>query len=293
MRILITNHWLKKWGGSETFTYTLVGEAVKQGHQVDLFTTQKGLVSDKIFDDFGVACKLEMEYDLILANHHTTVKAIRDFGVKGKIIQTCHGTIPKLEQPSPLADAYVSISEEVKQYLEDKGINSTLILNGIDCTRFKPKTDLNIKPKRILSMVFSDEANAVIKKACNYLGIKLISFNKHKNPIFNIENEMNKADIIIGLGRCVYEAMACGRPIIIYDNRPYMPSYADGYLTRDVLAESIKFNCSGRRFKKELSAEGLIEEIKKYDIREGYYLKNFAKDELNMAKQFVKYLDLI
>ena len=293
MKILITNHWLRKWGGSETFTYTLVGEAVRQGHEVDLFTIEPGIVSNKIKSDFGVNLVNESDssYDLILANHKTTVNSFRN--ILTKTIQTCHGTIPKLEQPNHIADIHVSISEEVSDYLWDKySIGSKVIRNGIDCQRFRPKKDVNTKPKKVLSMVFSDKANKEIAEACKKLGIGFESFNKHKNPVFNIEDKMNDADLVIGLGRCVYEAMATGRPVIVYDARPYMPSYADGYLDSETLGESIKNNCSGRRYKKQFTSDDLVREIQKYNCDDSDSLRRFALEELNIEKQFNKYLEL-
>ena len=115
MNILVTNHWLKKLGGSETFTYTLIAALKKAGHDVDLFTNQPGLVSDRIATDLKVYSKrLKDSYDLILANHNTCVRSVYD---RGPVIQTCHGIYPKLEQPSDKATAWVSISREVKNYL--------------------------------------------------------------------------------------------------------------------------------------------------------------------------------
>jgi len=300
MKILVTNHWLKKWGGSETFTYTLIEELVRLGHDVDLFTLHPGLVSDRIKTDFNINIRLQKKYDLVLANHNTTVKTVR-YAITSRIVQTCHGTIPSLEQPDHAADTYVAISEEVQQHLRQKSFKSVLIHNGINCDRFKPQVPITachpepvegLLPKTILSMVFSDAANTVIKQACDMLGIKLITLNKHKNPVFNVAHYMNKADLVIGLGRCAYEAMACGRPVIVYDARPYMPSYADGYLDPETLTESIKYNCSGRRFKKEFTANDLVTEIQKYNPQHGDYLRNFALNHLNIQTQVQKYLNL-
>lgn len=284
-RILVTNHWLKKWGGSETFTYTLIGELVRRGHEVDLFTHVPGLVSDRIKNDFGVVTKIKGEYDLILANHNTTVECVYYLG---KTVQTCHGVIPKLERPSGFADTLVAVSEEVQEATGAKH----LIRNGIDCERFSMKRRVNTHLKKVLSMVFSDQANAVIKEACDMMGVEMIAFNKHKNPVFHIEKEMNKVDMVIGLGRCAFEAMSCGRPVVVYDNRPYMESYADGYLDMATLGESIKHNCSGRRYKKKLDAKGLAMEMEKYRPEDGMYLRAFAERELNIVHQVTKYLEI-
>ena len=91
--------------------------------------------------------------------------------------------------------------------------------------------------------------------------LNFIAINKFENQVWEIEKAINDADLVIGLGRSAYEAMACGRPVVIYDHRPYSKCYADGYLKKECIEESLKMNCSGRRFKYELSSEELELEI--------------------------------
>ena len=285
MNILITNHWLKRLGGSETFTYTLIGELVRQGHEVDLFTNVPGKVSKRIEKDFGVTQRLQDSYDLILANHHTTVSEVHKLG---KTVQTCHGVIPKLEQPSELAQIKVGISEETADHVATKHI----IWNGIDCNRFAPLKPLNKRPNKLLSLVHSDKANIIIQKACVELGIEFNAIDKYKKQIWEIEEHINEADIVVSLGRGAYEAMACGRPVIVFDSRPYQDSLADGYVDKGNIMELMKFNCSGRRYRKVFGANELKKEILKYNSADAEFLRNFALEHLNIEKQVKKYLEL-
>lgn len=285
MKILLSNHWLKKLGGSETFTFTMAEELVRRKHDVELFTFVPGNVSKRI-NRIGVKNMSNTNYDLILANHHTTVNHVYHYGLT---IQTCHGTIPKLEQPSDNADIYIPISEEIKTHLGNRMVGD-VILNGINLDRFKP-TKLNSKPKKILSLVHSDKANTIIQKACANLKIELIQIDKYKKQIWNIEEYIKEADIVISLGRGAYESFACGKPVIVFDARPYQPSYADGYIDASNIKESIKNNCSGRRFKKEFDPKELIAEIKKYNPKDGEFLRGWAEENHDIKKQVDKYLN--
>ena len=125
MKILITNHWLEKVGGSESFTHTLVKAAKEFGAEVDLFTFRPGKISQKIFEDFGVNNQVKGNYDLVLANHHTTVEFCHNKKL-GPIIQTIHGTVPKLERPSGFATKHVAISQEIQKHL-NKNISFLLL----------------------------------------------------------------------------------------------------------------------------------------------------------------------
>lgn len=285
MRVLVSNHWLKKLGGSETFTYALSGELVRKGHDVDIFTNVPGMVSNGIVTDFGVGTKLRDSYDLILANHHTTVDSIHGLG---PVIQTCHGTIPKLERPSAKATKTVAISKEIAKHIGADHI----IWNGIDCGRFRPKKQLNVRPKNILSLVHSDEANRIIHKACRDMNIGFMSINKYKKQIWEVEERINRADLVISLGRGAYESMACGRPVIVFDSRPYQKMLGDGYVDSSNIHDIMENNCSGRKYKKEFTVEKMKSEIMKYKKSDGEFLREFAFGNLNIEKQVDKYFDI-
>ena len=286
LNVLVATNHLKKIGGSETFTFTLIEELKKREHiNVEYFTFQKGLVSKKI-EELGVPFfSNKKKYDLILANHNTTVNKLYK---KGFILQTCHGIYPKIEQPSVKADAYVAISQEIQEHIANLGYSSQIIYNGINLNRYKSTRNLSREVCVMLSLCQSEEANSFLENCCQRLGIEFIQANKFISAKWEVEVLINKADLVVGLGRSAYDAMACGRPVIVYDNRSYMTALGDGYV-RDILGLSIKNNCSGRYFRKEFSEAEFIEEIKKYNSNDGVYFRNFALRELDIVKQVDKY----
>lgn len=295
MKILITNHWLKKLGGSETFTYALAGALSRKGHRVELFTNIPGMVSHRISNDFNIPRITDPQtrtYDLVLANHNTCVNNIYP-QKKGKIIQTCHGTVPKLEQPNDLADKHVAISEEVAEYLGSLGTHSTIIRNGVDCNRFKPINKLNKQVKVVLSLSHSDELNALLRSEFALYGIQVISFNKYKNPVWDVENYMNKADLVVSLGRGAYEAMACGRPVLVLDKRPYQAQMGDGLITHNNIDTAIRNNLSGRSFRNHDVKQMIEFALRHYSPGLGEWCRAYAEHQLNIDIQANKYLSLV
>ena len=293
MKILITNHWLKKLGGSETFTYTLAGELVDRGHDVQLFTNVPGLISTRISNDFNIPLIRDprtRKYDLVLANHNSCVKEI--YPTKTCIIQTCHGTTPQLEQPSSLADMWVAISEEIRDHLAEIGFESDVIRNGIDCERFKPKQKLNDKPKLVLSLSHSQELNDVLKPLFESRGIRFGALNKFKNPVWNVEEYINAADMVISLGRGAYESMACGRPVLVLDHRPYQDMLGDGLITEKNIGRLLYTNCSGRAFKNKDIKQMVDFALSNYKPSLGDWCRDFALENLNIKHQVQKYINL-
>lgn len=287
LSILIANNSLNSIGGSETFTYTLIEELKALGHFVEYFTFDKGAISNKIEKDLNVFFKSKKKYDLILANHNTCVKELYGFGF---IIQTCHGIYPKLEQPSIFADAYVSISQEIQNHLALLGYPSKIILNGINLKRFFPFKDVNASLKKVLSLCHSNNANILLKEVCKELNVELKIAYKYNNPTFEVEKLINDVDLVVGLGRSAYEAMACGRPVVVWDDRKYFESFGDGYV-KGKLGFSIINNCSGRYFKRMLHKEDLVKEFLKYDSSDSIYFRSFAEKNLDIKKQLHEYLN--
>ncbi len=288
MKILVATNHLHTIGGSETFTYSIIEELIRREEfEVEYFTNIRGLVSERIESNLNVKFCSSDRYDLILANHNTIVEK---FYGKGFLIQTCHGVFPELEQPHKRANAHVSISLEVQDYLKQKGIASKIILNGINLKRFRPNTNIGKNLKTVLSVCQSDEANDLIRTSCDEIGLNFLTANKYQDPVWDMEYLINKADLVVGLGRSAYEGMACGRPVIIFDDRGYFNSCGDGYL-KDKIEYSIKKNCSGRYYNKKFDKSTFIEELLRYNHMDGTVLRKFAENNLNIEDSVNLYLN--
>lgn len=295
MKILLTNHSLSTLGGSETFTYTMAKElASREDIELEVYSPKLGIISDKLTQE-GIKTTKQFsqnEYDLILASQVSTVRRLGN--IKGLKVQTCHGVHVSEEKPEKGVDKYVAISQEVHDSLKKVNIESTIINNGVDCERFKPVNPLNPEVKQILSLSQSAELNKMIENVCNKMGIKLVALNKFKNPIFDVENIINDSDLVISLGRGVYESMACGRNVLILDKRPYIPGkpIGDGMIIKDNVTEFLQNNCSGRFSRREFDEMAIIQEIKNYNPLQGEANRQYALEHLNIKTKVDDYLKL-
>jgi hypothetical protein len=296
MRVLVGQNHLHTLGGTETFTYTLVKYLKKLNFKVDVVTLKTGIMSDKIksdFPDVGINEGVK-KYDLALINHNKVVEFVRKQSIQIKtLVQTCHGTIPDLEQPCSNADIHVSISEEVKKHLKIKGFDSEVIYNGIDLEKYQMTQVPNDYPETIVSLTQSFEANNILSKVSNKIGSNLISFNKNFNPIIDINEALQKADLVFGLGRSAYEGMATGSNVFIWDIREYNGNKGDGFITYENLHELMRFNSSGRRYNKKYNVDQLVDEIESNYCATDCLSNRYAVERyLNMEKQVNKYVEL-
>lgn len=289
-KILVATNHLAEIGGSELYTYDLIKALnVRPDVEVEYFTFNKGLISDKIEEELHTSFMNKKRYDLIFANHNSSVKELFS---KAPIIQICHGTVPELEQPSPLADYHVAISDEISDHLLNMGYANDVILNGIDVQAKKPVCPLNNTLQSVLSLCQSDKANAKLKAICRAKGLHFQTYNKQENPTISIEQKINLFDLVVGIGRSIYDAMACGRPSLIYDHRGYNGNKADGYLRPENFSKYVQMNCSGRYLNRQYQEKELIRELEKYNPEDGRKLRNIALAQLNAYKMVNQLLNI-
>ena len=295
-KVLLTNNHLRRLGGSETFTYTMAKELHDRGFIVDVFTFKKGIVSDKISEFANIVDEPSGEYDLILINHNSCLEKVKD--VKGFKIFTSHGIYPELEQPVEGADAYVAISKEVQGNLKEKGFESTVIFNGIDCERYKPQKEIGDSIKKIFSLCQIAKANDIISQACEILDIDFDcmgtgNLDLEENRKWDIVDRINDADLVFSLGRGAYEAMACGKSVFVFDTRRYAHVQGgDGIITEENVHKSQEHNMSGRAYQIEYNVAKVVKELRKYSKEQGAFNRKYALENLNIKRQIDKYLEI-
>src|SRR5690606_21651388 len=126
-------------------------------------------------------------------------------------------------------------------------------------------------------------------KACIDLGVRFLKAYKYGGAIWNIEDKINEADLVVGLGRSAFEAMACGRPVLIYDSRRYFEACGDGYI-KNTLGFSLLNNCSGRHSRQHFTSHSFKHELQKYNRKDGLFFRGFAEKELNVEINVDSYL---
>ncbi|MDR1231520.1 MAG: hypothetical protein LBK61_08985 [Spirochaetaceae bacterium] len=289
----MANNGLARTGGSENFTYAMIEELVRLNHEVEYFTFSQGKdengVSQRI-ESLGVPFMRHKEYELILASGNNTVRHLSPFGF---VIDTMHGVLPGVEEPSVFADLYVSVSPYIRDYYMKRGFESRVIMNGINCRRFRPFEEegkgLNKRLTTVLSLCQGDESNTFIAHCCKKIGVGFKKLDKYVENKWDIENDINDADLVVGIGRSLYDGMACGRTVISYDKRSYRDKghEGDGYLTKDTILKSMYRNCTGTSAFNEAE---FIAELRKYNPADGNDMRRIALETLNVEKTVQEYL---
>lgn len=289
MNILIATNHLVLTGGTETWTYTMAKAFKKLYHYVEVTALSMGPYAKEMKEHgVNIVEKPKDEYHLIILNHNTVLKKLSN--VKGYRIFTSHGTIPGLEQPEDGADQYVAISEEVRDHMKELGYDAHIIRNPVDLDEFKSTREIE-GIKKCLIVTDTKEGFLIASTACSDVKLDYVTHGK-MNPVFSLAEKMNESDIVISLGRGCYEAMACGRPVVIFDYRQYIGKpLGDGLIDRNI-EELMKYNCSGRAKNLEMTAGDVAKELRKADKWQGKDNRRYAEEHFDSKKIAKQYIDL-
>lgn len=281
MKILLTNLCLDGFGGSESWLYSMATELNRRGNEVHVYSPRCGKVYEKLKNS-GITLATSGNFDLILDNHNQSAGKFTGF-----TIHTCHGIIPE-ERPMPNA-LNIAVSKKVS---EKYGID-VIIPNSIDTNRFCCKNFPRDRIKKILSLCKSVSANYQLSRICQEHGLLFESM--YGREIFNIEDKINEADLVVGVGRSLLDAMACGRPVVSFDDRSYFSTrmLGHGYITPDKFKFQQIDNFTASSIGTSLSKEDLEREIfEKYNPKDGEVNRQFIIENLSIEKAVDRYLEL-
>lgn len=288
MKIIIANQHLTDFGGSELWTLTMSNALWDLGHDVTIFCENQGEFSRK-YVPYPVISTPQAA-DLYIINHATCYRYFLNFS--GKKIYTTHSSIKNLDLdriPTWIVpDVHlIAVSQEVADIERNRGFKTKVILNPIDMQKFKQTRPVSKKLRRIFVATPSDNMSfGIIQRVCKRRGIEIIS---NKKKTFYVERLINKSDLVIAIGRCLVEAMACNRNVISADHRSWMTGFfGAGFITPDNIESLQSHFYSGRNNPVVMTEEQLERELDKYDPT--IKLRSFIKkhhDYIKIAKQYL------
>lgn len=301
MKILLTNLFLQGYTGSESFVHTLGKALREQGHEVTFYVHNWGWFGDQVrkegfecwFNPNAKGYKLpHTNFDVVHFQHQETVAAIYDQVKHIPKMFISHGMLPQPEQPLPYhshpMEGYAGVSEETLENVmnksgavfSSKGVKTTIIRNIIDTERFSTPVGIEQEPKNVLIisnyMRRTPQYIALVKQACEMLGLTLQIIGDAGQRVRDTRPYIEKADIVIGIGRCAYEAMSMGRNVLVFDYQGL-----EGMIeSRERYELFRRNNLSGRyRNKKDVTINDVIQEIKRYSPHNGNLNRNIILTE--------------
>jgi hypothetical protein len=278
LRVLVLTREIATFTGSEIVAWEVAEWFAKHGDEVVVGTPSFGAPLSTFDRDFAVTTVLGgldlASFDLVWSQHHTHLR----------IQQGLEHCVRKLRLPlivaaslSPwVAEEHVdgiiaratraevwANSDETAEFVS--GVNRSFIRasaihrfhNAAPASFWEPAPPPRNELRSLI--VVSNHVPAEVREAITILrggGLEVRVIGADDEPLRVDRDVLVGSDAVISIGKTVVDAIACGRPVYVYDHFG-----GDGWLSPANYAEGLRFNFSGRPHQRVLTAEALVEEV--------------------------------
>jgi len=203
-------------GGVQTWVATIAAELYKRQHEV-IIADQYAKPTETF--DIGIFANSRLSGQLRGLCKHTVLVS--------------HGIVPD-EEPIGSFDTVLFTSEQVRDFWQP-GTRDNIVRQPLDLDFWKPR---NAK-RRYLQRFANRSGLTMLPDVAVALGMEFQHLRGMKPEA--ARDAMQQALCVVASGRCAIEAMACGAPVVICDDRHYQGALLD----TDTLG-SMQRNYSGR-----------------------------------------------
>lgn len=271
LKVLLTNVWLQRRGGTETVIRDISLGLLRRGHRPIVYSPVLGSPASELRER-GVAVISDLSLitdppDVIHGQHFIqTAEALIHFP-EVPAVQMCHGWAFWQEKPAdfPQIHRYIAVDQAVHDRLvHSEGIDKKrveILHNSIDLSRYIPRpVPLPAKPLKALAFTKYQAHVPMLEAVCRKFGMQLEVIGVGDKVIAHPEFELIKYDVVFATARMALEALCAGCAVIVLDARGL-----GGMVTSTNLARLRDLNF-GLRSLSPMLTQGLISvEIELYD----------------------------
>lgn len=237
MRLLFALRGFGNPGGSETFTLTLADAIRQLGHDVHVRAASLGMVAIEArlrgIEVAGVAEPFpEMVDGTICLDQSMAIEMAARYPAAVRLYAMHNYQQPWLPPPEH-GIVHATLAPNARFATLAKGCAGAgqviRIRQPVDVTRFSPRGPAAARPGRVLYLgnnadIVGDRL-ALLQQAWSGEDLSWKRLGGAA-PTLDVPSEMADADIVVGYGRAILEAMACGRPAYVHEH-----SGSDGFVT--------------------------------------------------------------
>lgn len=275
MHVVMATPHLADVGGSETYLYTVAENLVRLGHQV---TVHSQLLGDMAEQVRGVGATVVDEEglpetcDAVLVQDVGMAYAMADRWPGHPQVFVAHSAYFDLQLP-PLVPVPGSVVVVMSDRVADRvaalpgTFEVTRLRQPIDAVRLSPRGTVSARPRRavLLGNYLHGEARDAIVEAWSAADVEVVQVGVMTRPTLDVAAVVAEADVVVGKGRAVLDAMACGRPAFVYD-----AFGSDGWVTAATYDAFEADAFAGQSQPAVLDRDGLVRALDDYDPAMGW-----------------------
>jgi hypothetical protein len=273
MRIVLATRALAGLGGSETYLLTVAEALERLGHSSVLVATELGEAAELAR---GRGLPVESSVDAVdvcdaaLAQDAPAAYEVAERFAGIPVLFVCHSEEAALQSPPQLegvCSAAVALSDRVAAHLRALAVVPAVerLHQPVDMSRFRPLS-MTRKSSPRLVVAFGNALpggrEAVIRAACERAGweLELVGWARGRAATPHPERELARARVVVGIGRCAVEGMACGRAVYVYGR-----GGGDGWVTAEAYPALEADGFSGRATSMVVDPDRLTADLAAYE----------------------------
>lgn len=285
MKIVLVNQAWPVFGGSETYLLSVASELQRLGHTVFVAALAAGPVVEEAQGRGQVvvthAADLPNRPDVVLTQDAQSAYEMAMRFADARRVYVAHSPIFEPQLPPLLAEAchaVVALNDGTARQAAALANQPEVVRlrQPVDLDRFIDRGPPRHRPQRVLLFGnhFGDRSSPnhrIVGQLCDEQGLELEQIGAGGRTSMSPEIEIARADIVVGLGRCVIEAMASARPAYVLGNRG-----ADGWVTAPTYAQLEGRAFAGGGTGRAIGLAELREDFALYDPEMGQVNRQLA-----------------
>src|SRR3954471_20807682 len=282
MRLLLATHHLSSLGGSGTYVLTVAEHLERLGHEVAVFGLEMGEMAElarrRGVRVVGRTADLPSGPEALLAQDAPSALAVTARHPETPLVFVAHGATRELMLPPQLPDVapvVVVMNERVRARVDAmaRAHEVVRLRQPVDMDRFAPRRPLRLRPRRalLLGNNLHGPRYELIAEECRRAGLEVVQTGRHGEASATPETAIDAADVVVGYGRSVLEAMASGRAAYVLDHLG-----GDGWVTPGSFPALEADGFGGRATDVVVDRERLRADLREYDPEMGIVNRNLV-----------------
>jgi hypothetical protein len=300
LRIVIGHTSFDGFGGTETYMLTIARSLQALGHEVTIYGAEKlGPIAEEArsasVSVIGALEDLPPECDAAIANDSSSAVEFAARYPNAARAMVAHSDFFQLQSPpqsGQICDVLIAMNDRVARHIESLGFHDPVerLTQPVDTVRFGTLGGSPTKARRALVLgnyVASDAAKS-IKAACAAADIEAVFAGSQSEFTHEPERAIADADLVIGLGRCIVEAMSGRRAAYVLGI-----AGGDGWVTPENYFELEADGFAGGATDELVSLDRLTQDLREWAPRMGAINRQIAVEKHDAAAHARALVDLL
>ena len=286
------------FGGTETYVLTVAEQLAHVGHEAVVYTPNAGEIAEAARRR-GVRVvglgQLPTECDAVFAQDAATCyelarrfpRATRVFAVHSRDY-----VLQQIPQLPDVCDGAVVFNDRVRRWIESHAWHPpvTRLRQPVSLKRFFSLGDPRPSPSRVLvsSNYFAGARAQLIREACRGAGLEADWIGLTTRPTSTPEWAIADADIVIGQGRTIVEAMAAGRAAYVYGTVG-----GDGWVTGESYRQLEADGFAGLSNDSVVDGASLSADLRRWHAHMGHVNRDLACTHHDVRDHVIELIDLL